>query len=73
MQCTSRRLVWCPKHLTVWCVPGTCLGVEMFHEGCEVMLQPVQCVGDNDQVPRAVVSWFKGPGRNEVRECAEGE
>jgi hypothetical protein len=72
MRCTSRRLVWCPKHLTVWCVMGTCRGIEMFHEGCEVMLAPKEGVGEQELVHRAVVSWFEGPNRNEVRECAEG-
>jgi hypothetical protein len=68
MQCTSRLLFWCPTHNTVWCVPGVCEGVEMYHEGCEVTLQPRQGVGDKDQVRRAVVVWNPGSKRNEVRE-----
>jgi hypothetical protein len=69
MECDGRRLVWCPEHLTVWCVPGACEGVEMYHEGCGVRLQPLQGVGEHDHVQRAVVFWFNGPGRNEVRAC----
>jgi hypothetical protein len=72
MECTGRWLLWCPKHKIVWCLPGVCRGLEVFHAGCDVMLVQVQGTVGRDQVRRAVVSWFSLPRRHEVRESAGG-
>jgi hypothetical protein len=73
MVCKGHQLLWCPKCQTVWCVPVGCLGHVVYHHGCDTELQPLQGVGDHNEVLRSVVFWFKGPGRNEVRTCAEGK
>jgi hypothetical protein len=71
VRCTRRVLLWCPKCRTVWCVPGVCAGAEVYHEGCPERLVQAQGVGEQDEVARAVVSYFQAVKRNEVRVCAD--
>lgn len=71
VKCKGNQLLWCPKCLTVWCVPGVCRGRVVYHEGCDTELQPLQGVGERNEVSRSVVSYFQAVKRNEVRACAD--
>jgi hypothetical protein len=70
VRCSGRLLLWCKVCCLFWCVPGVCAdGVPVFHAGCPERLEPLQGVGEDDKVARAVVCCSRTSHRLEVRVC----